>query len=61
MSAKERALKARMDDKLDEALQDSFPASDPIAFIEPQPVSEGDLKLPEVAAAGRPRKRKKAG
>jgi hypothetical protein len=47
-----RTLKARVDDKLDQALKDSFPASDPVAFIEPLPVKEGDRTLPTVQAAG---------
>jgi hypothetical protein len=47
-----RTLKAEVDDKLDQALRDSFPASDPVAFIEPVPVRRGDRKLPTVEAAG---------
>ena len=46
-----RMLKARVDDKLDQALRDSFPASDPVAFIEPAPVKQGDRTLPTVEAA----------
>ncbi len=46
-----RSLKAEVDDRLDQALQDSFPASDPVAFIEPVPVKAGDRKLPTVEAA----------
>ena len=39
MSAKaQQTLKAEVDDKLDQALRDSFPASDPVSFIEPSPV-----------------------
>ena len=53
MSAKgRRTLKAKVDDKLDQALQDSFPASDPVSFIEPGPVKPGDRKLPTVKASG---------
>jgi hypothetical protein len=51
MSAKGRALKARIEEKLDQALQDSFPASDPVAFIMPAPAKGGDRKLPVVEAA----------
>lgn len=51
MAAKRRTLKARIDDKLDQALQDSFPASDPVSFLEPVPAKSGDRKLPVVEAA----------
>jgi hypothetical protein len=47
-----RTLKDRVDDKLDQALKDSFPASDPVAFIEPIPARPGDRTLPTVEAAG---------
>ena len=58
-----QTLKAKVDDKLDQALKDSFPASDPVSFIEPGRVNDGDRKLPVVEAAargkaGRPRKGK---
>ena len=53
MSPKNRTLKAMVDEKLDEALRDSFPASDPVSFIEPVPVKEGDRKLTVVEAASR--------
>lgn len=58
MPNKDRTLKDKVDDKLDEALKDSFPASDPISFVEPQPVQEGDRDLPVVAAARHSRRRK---
>jgi len=45
-----RKLKAEVDDRLDRALEDSFPASDPVAFIDPLPVKPGDRKLPTVEA-----------
>ncbi|SEP29257.1 hypothetical protein SAMN02990966_04906 [Rhodospirillales bacterium URHD0017] len=51
MTAKQRALKAKIDDKLDQALQDSFPASDPVSFLQPAPAKSGDRKLPVVEAA----------
>jgi len=51
MTAKQRALKATIDDKLDQALQDSFPASDPVSFLQPAPARRGDRKLPVVEAA----------
>ncbi|MBI2736207.1 MAG: hypothetical protein HYX38_06600 [Rhodospirillales bacterium] len=37
MPAKRRILKAKNDDKLDQALQDTFPASDPVSFLQPAP------------------------
>lgn len=33
------------EDKLDEALEDSFPASDPVSFIEPAPKEPHDTPL----------------
>ncbi len=48
-----QTLKDKVDDKLDQALQDSFPASDPVSFIEPGRVNDGDRKLPVVEAAAR--------
>ena len=50
MTGKQRALKAKIDDKLDQALKDSFPASDPVSFLQPAPVKDGDRKLPIVEA-----------
>jgi hypothetical protein len=62
MSAKTRQTqKARMDDKLDQALEDSFPASDPVSFIEPGPANGGDRKLPAEKAVGRDKAARKAG
>jgi hypothetical protein len=37
MAVKQRILKAEIDDKLDQALEDSFPASDPVSFLQPVP------------------------
>ena len=37
-----RTPKPQADDKLDEALKDTFPASDPVAFIEPAPKRPDD-------------------
>ena len=53
MTSKQRALKAAVDDKFDQALQDSFPASDPVSFLEPVPAKSGDRKLPVAGAAKR--------
>ena len=61
MSAKtQQTLKAEVDDKLDQALRDSFPASDAVSFIEPGPVNDGDRKLPVVEAAARGKARRTA-
>src|SRR5204862_7989534 len=40
-----RDRKRRTDDKLDRALEDTFPASDPVSFIEPAPKRENDTPL----------------
>jgi hypothetical protein len=56
MSGKGEALKARIEQKLDQALEDTFPASDPVAFIMPAPANGGDRKLPVVEAADDARK-----
>jgi hypothetical protein len=51
MTAKERRLKAKIDEKLDQALRDTFPASDPVSFLEPVPAKDADRKLSVVEAA----------
>jgi hypothetical protein len=38
----ERRQKAKLSDRLDQALQDTFPASDPVALIEPAPAKPGE-------------------
>jgi hypothetical protein len=43
--------KQKVDKKLDEALEASFPGSDPVSFAEPAPVKETDCSLPEVKLA----------
>jgi len=43
----------KMDRKLDAALEDSFPGSDPVSFLEAKPVKKGDESLPEVIAGKR--------
>ena len=62
MADKQQALKAQIDDKLDQALKDSFPASDPVSFLQPVPMMDGDRKLPVVEAANdsRPARARKA-
>jgi hypothetical protein len=34
--------KGKLDDKLDQALEDTFPASDPVAITEPSPEDQAD-------------------
>ena len=63
MADKRQALKAKIDDKLDQALKDSFPASDPVSFLAPVPMNDSDRKLPVVEAADdgrRPARTRKA-
>jgi hypothetical protein len=40
-----RDRKRAEDEKLDRALKDTFPASDPVSFIEPAPKRENDTPL----------------
>jgi hypothetical protein len=37
-----KAKKRKLDEKLDEALKDSFPGSDPVSLTEPAPAKEQD-------------------
>jgi hypothetical protein len=37
--------KRSTDEKLDDALKDTFPASDPVSFIEPAPKKDNDTPL----------------
>jgi hypothetical protein len=37
--------KQKVDEKLDQALEETFPGSDPVSFIEPAPVKEQDKEL----------------
>jgi hypothetical protein len=39
--------KDKLDDKLDRALEDTFPASDPVGFIEPGPGDPADRRRKE--------------
>lgn len=50
---KPSSLAETMDRKLDAALKDSFPGSDPVSFIEATPVKQGDESLTEVKAGKR--------
>jgi hypothetical protein len=51
-------VKRKLDEKLDQALKDSFPGSDPVSFTEPAPVKEEDKKLATVKAADKGETRK---
>ena len=50
---KPRSATEKMDRKLDAALKDSFPGSDPVSFIVAAPVKDGDESLTEVKVAKR--------
>ena len=58
-----RLSKAKLDEKLDQALKDSFPASDPVSFLEPAPVKDADRKpsVDEAADGGEAPRKAKAG
>jgi hypothetical protein len=43
--------KKTLDKKLDEALEGTFPGSDPVSFVEAAPVKECDRSLPAVRVA----------
>jgi hypothetical protein len=43
--------KKALDKKLDEALEGTFPGSDPVSFVEAAPVKERDRSLPAVRVA----------
>ena len=43
--------KKALDKKLDEALEGTFPGSDPVSFVEAAPVKERDRSLPAVKVA----------
>ena len=47
------SLTEKLDRKLDAALKDSFPGSDPVSFIGATPVKRGDESLTEVKAGKR--------
>jgi hypothetical protein len=50
VSSKE--LKRKVERCLDDALDDSFPASDPVSFLQAAPVKEGDKELCTVKVNG---------
>jgi hypothetical protein len=43
--------KKALDKKLDEALEGTFPGSDPVSFVEAAPMTERDRSLPAVRVA----------
>ena len=42
------AVASGVDAKLDKALKDSFPGSDPVSFVQAAPINDGDRALPTV-------------
>ena len=56
MAPKDRPRPSRkrtQDEKLDRALKDTFPASDPVSFIEPAPKRDNDTPLDKERETGR--------
>jgi hypothetical protein len=51
----DKSAKQKVDEKLDRALEETFPGSDPVSLTEPAPVSEQDKDLSAVKA-GKKRK-----
>jgi hypothetical protein len=47
-----RRVKRQVQTALDDAVEDSFPCSDPVSFLQPAPVKEGDRALSTVKANG---------
>ena len=43
---------SEVDAKLDKALKDSFPGSDPVSFLEPAPIKDADRALSTVQPKG---------
>jgi hypothetical protein len=50
---RKRERKRRDDDKVDQPPNDSVPASDPVAFIEPAPRKDNDTPLDKQRDSGR--------
>jgi len=48
-----QALKRQVQECLDDSLDDSFPCSDPVSFLQSVPVKEGDRPLCTVKVNGR--------
>jgi len=49
-SAQEKATKEKADRALDRALEETTDGSDPVSFLQPAPVKEGDKDLSTVKA-----------
>jgi hypothetical protein len=49
-SPEDKAAKEKADRALDKALEDSTAGSDPVSFLQPAPVKEGDKDLSTVKA-----------
>ena len=45
---RKRKAESDVDEKLDKALKDSFPGSDPVSFVEAAPIKPADRKLSTV-------------
>jgi hypothetical protein len=58
----DKKAKRKLDDKLDQALRDTFPGSDPVSFTEPAPAKEQDVNEQDVKGhdvRGKPKRAKK--
>jgi hypothetical protein len=55
-----KRLKRKVEHCLDDALDDSFPASDPVSFLEAAPVKRGDTELCTVKVNGQKPSRRSA-
>lgn len=49
----DESAEKKLDRKLDAALKDSFPGSDPVSFVEAAPIKPEDAELPEVKAGNK--------
>ena len=52
--SRSKALKRKVQECLDDAVEDSFPCSDPVSFLQSVPVKEGDRSLCTVKVNDRP-------
>jgi hypothetical protein len=50
-----KKAESEVDDKLDKALKDSFPGSDPVSFVEAAPIKKQDRKLSTVPDEDEPK------
>ncbi|MBS0523711.1 MAG: hypothetical protein JSS04_08755 [Proteobacteria bacterium] len=53
--SKKKKGQTDVDAKLDKALKDSFPGSDPVSFVEAAPIKPGDRKLSTVPDGDEPK------